>query len=60
MRKITLAMNQSLDGYIICPNGEMDWLTRIDADSRPDISSSLQSVNTISLSNVTHPQYLFI
>jgi hypothetical protein len=27
MRKVILAMNMSLDGFISGPNGELDWVT---------------------------------
>ena len=45
MRKVILAMEMSLDGFIEGPNGEMDWLVGGEEDWK-EMFKDLESVDT--------------
>jgi dihydrofolate reductase len=45
MRKVILAMQMSLDGFIEGPNGEMDWLVGREEDWK-EMFKDLESLDT--------------
>jgi dihydrofolate reductase len=56
MRKIILAMEMSLDGFIEGPNGEMDWLINKEEDWK-EMFKDLESVDTYLLGRKMYPGY---
>ena len=56
MRKLTLSMQMSLDGYIEGPAGEMDWFV-VDDDTWKEMFEFLESIDTILLGAGMYPGY---
>src|SRR5919112_6213190 len=56
MRKVILAMQMSLDGFIEGPNGEMDWLVNSEEDWK-EMFKDLESVDTYLLGRKMYPIY---
>ena len=57
MRKVSLAMNVSLDGYVAGPNGELDWIFRsMDPALGESVISFLREVDTILIGHTTYLQ----
>jgi dihydrofolate reductase len=56
MRKVILAMQMSLDGFIEGPNGEMDWLVGSEEDWK-EMFKDLESVDTPLLGRKMYPGY---
>ena len=56
MRKVILAMEMSLDGFIEGPNGEMDWLVNSEEDWK-EMFKDLESVDTYLLGRKMYPGY---
>jgi hypothetical protein len=53
MRSVCLAMKMSLDGYVVGPNGELDWLfPSVDPEQDRDTTAWLEGVDTIPLGRV--------
>ncbi len=46
MRKLKLQMHMTLDGFVACPNGELDWMIRSD-NGRKIINALIDSSDTI-------------
>ncbi len=59
MRKVSLAMNISLDGYSSGPNGEMDWIVPFSPETWRDISKILSGVDTFLLGRVTFLEWAY-
>lgn len=57
MRKVILAMQVSLDGYVEGPNGEMDWMIFDDKEQWQSLFSTLKNVDTFLLGRVMYPDY---
>jgi dihydrofolate reductase len=57
MRKLILAMQTSLDGYIEGPNGDMSWLDTDDDEQWQDLFEMLQSVDLFLLGSNMFPDY---
>jgi dihydrofolate reductase len=57
MRKLTLSMQMSLDGYIEGPAGEMDWFVD-DDETWNDMFEFLKSIDTILLGAGMYPEYV--
>jgi dihydrofolate reductase len=56
MRKLTLSMHMSLDGYIQGPAGEMDWFFP-DEENWKEMFEFLKSIDTILLGAGMYPGY---
>lgn len=56
MRKVVLAMQVSLDGFTVGPNGEMDWIS-VDDQVWEYVNDQLRSVDTFLLGRVTYQQW---
>ena len=56
MRKVILAMQMSLDGFIEGPNGEMDWLVGREEDWK-EMFKDLESSDTHLLGRKMYPGY---
>ena len=56
MRKVILAMQMSLDGFIEGPEGAMDWLTGGEEDWK-EMFKDLESVDTYLLGRKMYPGY---
>ena len=56
MRKVILAMEMSLDGFIEGPNGETDWLVNSEEDWK-EMFKDLESVDTYLLGRKMYPGY---
>ena len=57
MRKIIVALQVSVDGFIEGPNGELDWAMEEDEETWKDIFEMLESVDTCILGRVMYPDY---
>ena len=57
MRKLTLSMQMSVDGYIEGPAGEMDWFVD-DDETWKDMFEFLKSIDTILLGAGMYPEYV--
>ena len=58
MRKLTVTMWQSLDGFISGPNGEMDWITsRYDAEMGEYEGGVIDTVDTLLLGRITYASF---
>ena len=56
MRKVILAMQMTLDGFVCGPNDEMDWLIGSD-EEWAEMSKDLESVDTCLLGSKMYPGY---
>lgn len=56
MRKLTLSMQMSLDGYIEGPAGEMDWFVD-DDETWTDMFEFFKSIDTVLLGAGMYPDY---
>jgi dihydrofolate reductase len=57
MRKVTLGMNITLDGYVAGPNGELDWAFRtMSPDMGEWVTELLRGVDTILIGHNTYLQ----
>jgi dihydrofolate reductase len=57
MRKLTLSMQMSLDGYIEGPSGEMDWFIIDEDEQWKDMFEFHKSIDTIFLGAGMYPGY---
>ncbi len=57
MRKIIVAMQMTLDGFIEGPKGELDWAMAEDEETWSDHFGLMQSVDTILMGRVMYPAY---
>jgi|SRR5688572_4870082 len=57
MRKLTLSMQMSLDGYIEGPSGEMDWFIIDEREQWTDMFEFHKSIDTILLGAGMYPDY---
>jgi dihydrofolate reductase len=57
MRKVVVAMQVTLDGFIEGPNGELDWAMAEDEETWRDLDETLESVDTFVLGRVMYPAY---
>ena len=56
MRKVILAMNVSLDGFIEGPNGELDWFI-FDEEMWKEVNDQVRSIGTLLFGRVTYPGF---
>ncbi len=55
MRKVSLGMNVTLDGYVAGPNGELDWLFRTMNPAQMEwVTEFLREVDTVLIGHVTY------
>src|SRR3990172_6196334 len=57
MRKVIVAMQVTLDGFIEGPSGELDWAMKEDEETWKDLFELLKSVDTLLLGRVMYPAY---
>jgi len=57
MRKVILAMQVTLDGFIEGPNGELDWAMKEDEEGWKDHFELMRSVDTLLLGRVMYPGF---
>ncbi len=57
MRKVIVAMQVTLDGFIEGPNGELDWAMKEDDETWQDHFDLMRSVDTLLLGRVMYPAY---
>ncbi len=57
MRKVIVAMQVTLDGFIEGPNGELDWAMKEDGETWKDHFDLMRSVDTLLLGRVMYPAY---
>ncbi len=57
MRKVIVAMQVTLDGFIEGPNGELDWAMAEDEETWNDHFDLVRSVDTLLLGRVMYPAY---
>jgi dihydrofolate reductase len=57
MRKVIVAMQVTLDGFIEGPNGELDWAMEEDEETWKDHFDLMRSVDTLLLGRVMYPAY---
>ena len=57
MRKLIVALQISVDGFIEGPNGELDWAMADDEETWQDVFEMLESVDTCILGRVMYPDY---
>src|SRR5437763_16942463 len=57
MRKIIVALQTSVDGFIEGPEGELDWAMTEDEETWKDVFATLKSVDTCILGRVMYPEY---
>ncbi len=57
MRKVIVAMQVTLDGFIEGPNGELDWAMKEDEETWKDHFELMRSVDTLLLGRVMYPAY---
>ena len=57
MRKLIVALQISVDGFIEGPNGELDWAMADDEETWKDVFEMLESVDTCILGRVMYPDY---
>ncbi len=57
MRKVIVAMQVTLDGFIEGPNGELDWAMEEDEETWKDHFELMRSVDTVLLGRVMYPAY---
>ncbi len=57
MRKVIVAMQVTLDGFIEGPNGELDWAMKEDEETWNDHFELMRSVDTLLLGRVMYPDY---
>lgn len=57
MRKVIVAMQVTLDGFIEGPNGELDWAMAEDEETWKDHFDLMRSIDTILLGRVMYPAY---
>ena len=56
MRKVILAMNVSLDGFIEGPNGELDWFI-FDEEMWKEVNDQVRSIGTLLFGRVAYPGF---
>ena len=56
-RKVILAMQMSLDGYVEGPNGDMSWLSQGGDEEWHEMFDDLKSVDTMLLGGKMYPGY---
>lgn len=57
MRKVILAMQVTLDGFIEGPNGELDWAMKEDEETWKDVFELQRSADTLLLGRVMYPGF---
>jgi len=57
MRKVILAMQVTLDGFIEGPNGELDWAMKEDEETWKDVFDLQGSSDTLLLGRVMYPAF---
>jgi dihydrofolate reductase len=57
MRKLIVALQTSLDGFIEGPNGELDWAMAEDKETWKEMNETLNSVDAIILGRKMYPAY---
>jgi len=57
VRKVIVAMQVTLDGFIEGPNGELDWAMKEDEETWKDHFELMQSVDTLLMGRVMYPAY---
>jgi dihydrofolate reductase len=57
MRKVILAMQVTLDGFIEGPNGELDWAMKEDEETWKDVFELQRSADTLLLGRVMYPDF---
>jgi dihydrofolate reductase len=57
MRKVIVAMQVTLDGFIEGPEGELDWAMKEDEETWKDHFDLMRSIDTILLGRVMYPAY---
>jgi dihydrofolate reductase len=57
MRKVILAMQVTLDGFIEGPNGELDWAVKEDEETWKDVFALQRSADTLLLGRVMYPAF---
>ena len=57
MRKVILAMQVTLDGFIEGPNGELDWAMKEDEETWKDVFELQMSADTLLLGRVMYPAF---
>ncbi len=57
MRKVILAMQVTLDGFIEGPKGELDWAMREDEETWKDVFNLQRSADTLLLGRVMYPGF---
>lgn len=61
MRKVKYMVAASLDGYIACPDGSVDWLERAKGNAKGEdygMSEFFKSIDTMLVGRKTHEQAL--
>jgi dihydrofolate reductase len=57
MRKVIVAMQMTLDGFIEGPNGELDWAMKEDEETWKDVFDLQGSSDTLLLGRVMYPAF---
>jgi dihydrofolate reductase len=57
MRKVIVAMQVTLDGFIEGPNGELDWAMKEDEETWKDVFDLQRSADTLLLGRVMYPAF---
>jgi dihydrofolate reductase len=57
MRKVILAMQVTLDGFIEGPNGELDWAMKEDKETWKAVFDLQKSADTLLLGRVMYPGF---
>ncbi len=57
MRKVILAIQITLDGFIEGPNGELDWAMKEDEETWKDVFDLQKSADTLLLGRVMYPGF---
>jgi dihydrofolate reductase len=57
MRKVLVAMQVTIDGFIEGPNGELDWAMKEDEETWKDVFDLQRSSDTLLLGRVMYPAF---
>jgi dihydrofolate reductase len=57
MRKVIVAMQVTIDGFIEGPNGELDWAMKEDEETWKDVFDLQRSSDTLLLGRVMYPAF---